>query len=206
MTLSRSVLGAAACAMVAACGLISGLDSLSVEDASTFDGSTSSDTAASDVVVSDGQQDASSSDADSDCKTAKTPVTDDSGPFCPYQGDGSTSGNCATGQQCCEYVDAGTPSTCQSFQIPCGVNVLEDFECDETNDCPPTSTAECCLTGTVQLTPGCSYYEGKNVTGTTCVTGQQPCVTQICGSSADCPGGHVCTPLDVRGIWLGFCK
>ncbi len=191
-----------------ACGLVSGLDSLNVEDASSVDGS-QVDAAVDSPTGDGGEGDASSIDSASDCKSPKGPFTNDSGPYCPFQGDGSVNGDCVTFDHCCIYSDdASTPSVCAASNVTCGNNVVADYQCNETNDCPNATTTppKCCLTaGAVALASGCTYYEGKNVTGTTCTSSGMPCMTQLCGSNADCSPGFTCTPFVTRGIWLGFC-
>jgi hypothetical protein len=147
-------------------------------------------------------------DAGADCKTVPTgaPFTTDSGPFCPFQGDGSTFGACADGQHCClpSTGNSTCAATCQ-FTNPDASN--SDFQCNETNDC--TTGQVCCENAGAQIQQdlGCTQYDFVSKQhGTTCVQTSCPAgQAQICGSTADCSGGKTCFPVNTKAMWLGVC-
>jgi hypothetical protein len=172
--------------------------------------STTKDQVAQDVVTQDQNNgDTGAQDAGPDCKTVNGPFTNDAGPFCPFQGDGSTFGSCTNAQHCC------LPSSGNSMCTPNGTactfakdaSTNSDFICNETNDCQTGQV--CCENAGAQIQQdlGCTQYDfvsgqkGTSCVATACPAGQG----QICGSTADCTGGKTCFPLNTKAMWLGVC-
>ena len=194
--------------VVASMSACSGDDS-TVKDSGPKD-STSTDTGNKDVVTQDQNSgDSSPQDAGPDCKTVNGPFTNDSGPFCPFQGDGSTFASCLPTEHCC--LPASGNSTCTPNGTACTFTkdaaTNSDFQCNETNDC--TTGQVCCENAGAQIQqdPGCTQYDfvsgqkGTSCVQTACPAGQG----QICGSTADCPTGKTCFPVNTKAMWLGVC-
>jgi hypothetical protein len=195
---------------IAAMSACSGDDS-TVKDSGTKDNSVSDTGGNKDTSTQDQNSGDSSNpqDAGADCKTVTAPFTTDAGPFCPFQGDGSTFAACDNTQHCC--LPASGNSVCNPLATACAfandASTNSDFVCNETNDCPSGSI--CCDNGEINPPdPGCGYdfvskQKGTScVVGTTCPTGQG----QICGGNADCPTGKTCFPVNTKAMWLGVCQ
>jgi hypothetical protein len=173
---------------------------------------TSGDTSKPDTGTPDTGTDGGPKDANtSDCKNVPeaAPFTTDSGPFCPFQGDGSTFGACLGTEHCC--LPASGNSTCTPNGTACtfakDAATNSDFQCNETNDC--TTGQVCCENAgaLIQQDPGCTMYDfvsgqkGTSCVQTSCPQGQ----AQVCGSNADCTGGKTCFPVNTKAMWLGVC-
>jgi hypothetical protein len=192
---------------IAAMSACSGDDS-TVKDSGTKD-QTSADTGGNKDVNAQDQNSGDSSnpqDAGADCKTVNGPFSTDAGPFCPFQGDGSTFAACNGTDHCC--LPSSGNSTCAptcTFNNPDASNA--DFQCNETNDC--TTGQVCCENAgaEIQQDLGCTMYDfvskqkGTTCVATSCPSGQ----AQVCGSDADCTGGKTCFPVNTKAIWLGVC-
>jgi len=197
--------------VVASMSACSGDDTV-VKDSGTKD-QTSGDTGGKDVVTQDQNNgDTGPQDAGADCKNIPDGApfnTVDSGPFCPFQGDGSTFGPCQPTEHCC--LPASGNSTCTANGTACvfakDAATNSDFQCNETNDC--TSGQVCCENAgaLIQQDLGCTKYDfvsgqkGTSCVQTSCPQGQG----QICGSTADCPQGKTCFPVNTKAMWLGVC-
>jgi hypothetical protein len=179
---------------------------------------TKADAGGKDATTDTAKQDSGGQDAGNDvindvntadCKKvpANAPFTTDSGPFCPFGGDGSTFAPCNTGEHCC--LPSTGSSTCSGtacvFSNDASTN--SDFQCNETNDC---NAGEVCCENAgseVQQDPGCTTYDyvskqhGTSCVSTSCPSGQ----AQVCGSDSDCPTGKTCFPTNTKAIWLGVC-
>ena len=121
-------------------------DDNTVKDSGTKD-QTSGDTGNKDVVTTDQNSGDSNppQDGGADCKTvpeAAPFTTLDSGPFCPFQGDGSTFASCTNAEHCClPCSGAGCGSSvCTPNGTACvfakDAATNSDFQCNESNDCP----------------------------------------------------------------------
>lgn len=200
-------------------GVVGSMSACSGDDTTTKDSgpkdSTTPDTGNKDVATTDGPTDSGPSDVNTaDCKTVPTgaPFTTDSGPFCPFQFDGGVFAACANTEHCC--LPSSGASSCTPLDASCvypkpDASSNADFVCNETNDCPNGSV--CCENAGAQIQqdPGCTQYDfvqqqhGTScVTGTACPNGQ----AQICGSTADCPNGKTCFPVNTKAMWLGVCQ
>jgi hypothetical protein len=198
-------------------GMASSLSACSSDDSGAPDGSnpkdstTPTDTGTKDTSTTDtGPGDAGPNDTGTGCEVsvpANAPFTTDAGPYCPFQGDGSTFGACNNGQHCCV-----TTAQNNCSDTACPDADVSDFQCNETNDCPSGNV--CCEVAGSTVKgpdPGCSYdfVSGQKgavcVQGTACPTGQP----QICGAASDCnvaaDAGNTCYPLDTKAMWLGVC-
>jgi len=197
-------------------GVVGSMSACSGDDTVTKDSgpkdSTSGDTGGKDVVTQDQNNgDTGPKDAGADCKNVPdgAPFTTDSGPFCPFQGDGSTFTSCLGTEHCC--LPAKGNSTCTPNGTACvfaaDAATNSDFQCDETNDC--TTGQVCCENAgaLIQQDPGCTMYDfvsgqkGTSCVQTACPQGQG----QVCGSNADCPTGKTCFPVNTKAMWLGVC-
>lgn len=171
------------------------------------------DTAAGDTGTPD-----SGTPTDGGCAAIGLHPNPDAGAYCPFQAgpDGSTFGNCAVGQHCCEYaVSANLPSTCNAANGACATPDASpnyDWKCNEKDDCTGNDT--CCIVGKVftqdSLCSGQAFTTG--VTGSVC---KPSCTTlqdaapgnevQMCAKSSECPNGKTCMPFKKAGGQYGVC-
>jgi hypothetical protein len=192
------------------CGILSGLDSLSIDA-----GDDAADDAATDAVT-DGNGDGSATDGG---LSEGGPVGDgfsDVGPStCPFSGPTNTCGNGMTTMTCSippnlcclELVNA----TCEPS---CGNNAA-GFACRDLADCASNLGTHCCLVHAT-ITSGCPLTAAVT-SGTDSYCTSEECIKvdsgvgALCASNADCGGGALqCKSLDVHfqtvGAWnLGIC-